>query len=99
MLAFEISCVEGKDKQRKFEGKVSMWLYEVSYVTVVYINLCNEYKVKFMTAHCSLRYLNCTLAKYNACTETAIRFFYSEIQNSTVVPKRSFVFLQRNPKF
>ena len=26
MLVFEISSVEGKDKQLKFEVKVSMWL-------------------------------------------------------------------------
>ena len=34
MLAFEIPSVECKDKQRTFEVKVSMWLYEVSYVTI-----------------------------------------------------------------
>ena len=34
MLTFETSSVEGKDKQRKFEVKVSMWLYEVSYDTI-----------------------------------------------------------------
>ena len=32
MLAFKTPSVECKDKQRKFE--VSMWLYEVSYVTI-----------------------------------------------------------------
>ena len=34
MLAFEISSVNDKDKERKFEVKVLMWLYEVSYVTI-----------------------------------------------------------------
>ena len=35
MLAFEISSVNDKDKERKFEVKVLMWLYEVSYVTML----------------------------------------------------------------
>ena len=34
MLAFKTPSVECKDKQRKFEVKVSIWLYEVSYVTI-----------------------------------------------------------------
>ena len=36
---------------------------------------------------------------YNACTQTAIRFFCREIQNFTIVPKRLFIILQRNAKF
>ena len=34
MLAFKTPSVECKNKQRKFKVKVSMWLYEVSYVTI-----------------------------------------------------------------
>ena len=34
MLAFKTPSVECKNKQRKFEVKVSMWLYEVSYVII-----------------------------------------------------------------
>ena len=44
MLAFEISSVKGKAKQRKFRVKVLMWLYEVSYVTIFYeIIISNRY--------------------------------------------------------
>ena len=34
MLVFEISNVKGKEKQRTFEVKISMWLYKLSYITV-----------------------------------------------------------------
>ena len=34
VLAFKTPSVECKDKQQKFEVKVSMWLYKVSYVTI-----------------------------------------------------------------
>ena len=44
MLAFEISSVKGKEKQRKFRVKVLMWLYEVSYITIFYeIIISNRY--------------------------------------------------------
>ena len=36
MLAFKIQSVECKDKQQKFKVKVSMWLYDVSFVTIYY---------------------------------------------------------------
>ena len=45
MLAFEISSVKDKYKQRKFEVKVLMWLYEVSYVIIIISNLLQ------LTAH------------------------------------------------
>ena len=37
--------------------------------------------------------------EFHSCTQRAIRFFYSEMQNFTVVPKRPFVFHNKIENF
>ena len=39
------------------------------------------------------------IQNFESCTQSGHSFFYREIQNFAVVPKRPFVFLQRNTEF